>query len=147
MTVEMQHWIVERSGGIRSMQTAWTRAVAIAESSGWAAEAILRVGHDLSHPTSLTKLCESAALEGHDKDESVLDAIEKRADESAYSAGDWIQAMEMLLQFLIREGRSAKLEVQLGYLACSGEYLSSSGSPLSFAQGVSEFLAEFGFDG
>ena len=58
----MQHWIVERSGGIRSMQAAWTRAVAIAESSGWTAEAILRVGHDISHPTSLIKLCESAAL-------------------------------------------------------------------------------------
>ena len=147
MATELEEWVAERSSGIRSMQVAWTHAISIAANAGWTSEAILGLACDLRHPSSLIKLCESEALEASSSEESVLRRLEKRADESSFSIHEWIRALETLLQFLIRENRSSKLEVQLDYLACSGEYLSSSGSPFLFEQGVMEFLSEFGFDG
>jgi hypothetical protein len=147
MTTNLQDWIEERSGGIRSIQIAWAQAISIAQGSGWTSEAILEIGSRFERPGSLIKLCESAGSSESHIDGTVLSRIRKQVDDSIYSTSEWIRALETLLQFLIREGRSSKLEVQLGYLACSGEYLSTAGSLLSFEQGVSEFLADFGFDG
>jgi hypothetical protein len=147
MATDLQEWILERSGGIRSMQIAWERAILVAESAGWSAETVVGIGENLERPASFVKLCESVALEGEIAGDTVLRKIETRANNSNYSTSDWVRALETLLQFLIRENRSSKLEVQLGFLACSGEYLSSSESPFSFEEGVSGFLAEYGFEG
>lgn len=147
MATDLQEWIAERSGGIRSMQIAWERATSVAENAGWSVKAILEIGRDIECPVSLVKLCESANRGEAGTEDFVLRMIETCADDSVYSKSEWIRALETLLQFLIRENRSSKLEIQLGYLGCSGEYLASSGSPFSFEEGISKFLAEYGFDG
>ena len=147
MATDLQEWIVERSGGIRSMQIAWERAITVADNAGWSTESVRSIGQHIEHPASFIKLCESAVLGEERSGDSVLRKIEICANDSNYSTSDWIRALETLLQFLIRENRSSKLEMQLGFLACSGEFLSSSGSPFSFEEGVSGFLSEYGFDG
>mgnify|MGYP003971867265 FL=1 len=147
MATELKEWIVERSGGIRSMQIAWRYAFSVAEQAGGSNETILGIACEIERPASLVKLCESTAMLGGDRKRSVLSMIETYANDSVYSTSEWIRASESLLQFLIRENRSSAFEVQMGFLACSGEFLSSSQSPYSFPEGVSKFLAEYGFDG
>ncbi len=147
MTVDLRKLIEEKSGGIQSSKTGWSNAVSRAENSGIQESSILTIAKVFQSPTTLIKLCESASSNLKQDDFSLLGEIEKRSSDSAYTVEEWLQAMEVLVQYLIRAGRSSSLDMLLGYLACSADYLSQSVVSPSFSEGVADFLEEFGFEG
>lgn len=147
MDSELELWVVARAGGIVSAQSAWKQAVEYSISAGWSVSEIRFYGDRFQNATSLSKLCESATLEEEGSEVSVRELIAARSDSSRFSLDEWISALEILLQYLIKEGRKAELTTQLGYLNCSAEYLEMGVSPLSFPAAVEEFIDQFGFEG
>lgn len=130
-----------------SLRLAWGQAIARAVDSGIDDSLVEGLLESFAAPASLLKLVDCVVAEEAIDPSRLASAVQSRAGESSFSEADWLVALERLLQFLIRENRSATISVALGYLSCSAEYLESSGSTLTFADGVDAFLAEFGFDG
>lgn len=147
MDSELELWVIARAGGIVSAQSAWKQALEYSISAGWSASEIQFFGDRFQNAASLSKLCESASLKEERPEGSLRELIEARSDSSRFSLDEWISALEILLQYLIKEGRKADLATQLGYLNCSAEYLAKGVSPLSFPVAVEGFIDQFGFEG
>ena len=147
MASKRELWLDERSGGVVSSRVAWARAAEVLERASWSEESLRFFGDRFDNASSLSKLCESANLDERASGEAVKEAIAIRSDASPYSFDQWIAALEILLQTLVREGRKSGLQTQLGYLACSAEYLETGVSSISFPEAVADFVSQFGFEG
>lgn len=136
-----------KAGGVVSLRHAWSQAIDRAEKSGVDDSAMELFVNEFLYPSSLLKLSESLDQETASPRKPLTETIERYRGESEFSTEEWIQALERMMQFLIRSNRTAQLSVTLGYLSCAAEYLATSGSTLGFAEDVERFLEEFGFDG
>lgn len=137
----------KKSGKIVSLREAWIRAIRQAIDSGLDENSVVHVLRAFEAPSSVIKLTESIGKGGLKDRDTLLIQVEGYAAESDFSTNEWFQTLERMLQFLIKQNRSSALDILLGYLSCSAEYLRASTRLLSFADSVDAFLEEFGFDG
>lgn len=147
LSPKLREEVEKKVGEIVSFREAWNHAVGQAIDSGLGEESLLLVVKAFCAPASLIKLTESIGRFSQEDQVPFVNQIEQCATDSDFSVSDWLQAMERILQYLIKKNRSSSISVLLGYLSCCAEYLSASTGVLSFPDGVDEFLEEFGFDG
>ena len=146
-SAELIEEIDRKAGKIVSLREAWIRAIRQAIDSGLDENFVMHILRAFKSPASVIKLTESIGKLDLKDQASLVSQVERYASESDFSTSEWLQALERILQFLIRKNRSSALDILLGYLSCSAEYLKASTGLLSFADGVDAFLEEFGFDG
>ncbi len=147
LSAELIEEIDKKAGKIVSLREAWIRAIRQAIDSGLDENSVLHVLRAFQAPASVIKLTESIGKRGLKDRGSLSSQIERYATESDFSTSEWLQALERMLQFLIEQNRSSALDLLLGYMSCSAEYLKASTGLLTFADGVDAFLEEFGYDG
>ncbi len=147
LSAKLINEVESKAGKIVSLRTAWTQAIGKAIDSDLDEDLVVLVVRVFAAPSSLIKLVETIGNTGSADQEALVRQVEQYAFESDFSVNEWFQALEKILQYLIKHNRSSELKILLGYMSCSAEYLSTTTGLLSFADGVDAFLEEFGFDG
>lgn len=129
-----------------SLEAAWMQALDRADCLGLSASSIVFLIENFEHSSTMIKLLESLPRNKAIGD-WLFETLKHQASNSSYALQEWFKALEVLLQYLIREGRSSSFETALGYLTCAAEYLSQGSQGFGLAQGVGDFLADYGYDG
>lgn len=74
-------------------------------------------------------------------------AVREAADESSYSASEWVEAIAALDTYLKKENRSASFPTKLGYVSCCAELGARDVLRPSLKNLVEDMLELHGFAG
>lgn len=132
----------ERSGGMVSLQLAWSAALNKLSSAK-----ILDVNAELiaqgCRAPRDVELITTMIGSGSGADE----LLSKIADESAYSLEDILNGLIALCRFLDRDRRQTSMKVAVGYIRCCEDSVDSYSGLTTLAEVVEQMLEEHGFEG
>lgn len=77
----------------------------------------------------------------------LLTSFVEAVDESPYSLGEWVEAMDTFLSTLQDLGRQPQIGRMIGYLACCAESQNSATIRPALVDVFREMFDAFGFDG
>jgi len=139
-----------RKSGSVSTQLAWTAGARPLLALGWSEEGALRLLETWRRPRSLQSLARALARSSDDAaagESDFFGRVEALADASEFASASWLAALEETLAHADGAGRSLSLETMLGYIACSAEWLASSGGAQGLPDAVASMLEEHGIEG
>jgi hypothetical protein len=96
-------------------------------------------------PKQLLVITDYASKTG--PDDSYDSMMISQVDESNYSLGSWLEAIETFHNWIMEHSKSTDLETLLGFLSCCTEANPNTPTEPKLKEVVLEMLEQYGFDG
>lgn len=143
---DVQQAIDRKVDGIVSLQMAWRRSCSSALAAGCLPEQLVELARHFESPRSLDML---VGLCGRFEEpiEACFEKLRQRVDESAFSLGDWLAALEAVLSELGKTSRVAAPSVAIGFVHCTAEFVAGQRMGAPLREVVEEMLDQYGFEG
>lgn len=139
--------VIERKcAGIVSLQLAWKRSASRLMSSDVSEANAAKLVERMGSPRDLDALVTGLAQEGRGVD-VFFEELLVWVDESNFRLEAWIEAFEVLGEFLRKAGRSSSPTSMINYVHCTAEFASSGQDRSSLPDLVESMLEQYGFDG
>lgn len=138
--------IQSKTGGVISQELAWRLAAEKAVEVGLMEADVVNLIESWSSVRYLEIL---ARLAGR-REESLAGfgkLLRQRVDETDFGIEDWMEALEVMMRYLIQTNREAKPSVILGYIHCAAELVQSKHSMQRLPEAVEDMLGLYGFEG